>query len=85
MKKVFIRSGIRFDYLMEVADKKTRDRFLKHLVLNNVSGQLKIAPEHVDPAVLDIMGKPRVEVYEDFIQAFKDTNEKCTKTFINFF
>ncbi|MDC7249303.1 MAG: YgiQ family radical SAM protein [Sphaerochaetaceae bacterium] len=79
VKKVFIRSGIRFDYLMEVADPKTRDRFLKHLVLNNVSGQLKIAPEHVDPAVLDIMGKPKVEVYNKFIKAFKDTNEKLNK------
>lgn len=79
VKKVFIRSGIRFDYLMEVSDKNTRDRFLKHLVLNNVSGQLKIAPEHVDPDVLDIMGKPRVEVYNDFIKAFKETNEKYNK------
>jgi radical SAM superfamily enzyme YgiQ (UPF0313 family) len=64
---------------MEVSDPKTRDRFLKHLVLNNVSGQLKIAPEHVDPAVLDIMGKPKVEVYNKFIKAFKDTNEKLNK------
>ncbi len=79
VKKVFIRSGIRFDYLMQVSDKNTRDRFLKHLVLNNVSGQLKIAPEHVDPDVLDIMGKPRVEVYNDFIKAFKETNEKYNK------
>lgn len=79
VKKVFIRSGIRFDYLMEVCDPKTRDKFLKHLVLNNVSGQLKIAPEHVDPSVLDIMGKPRVEVYDSFIKAFKETNEKYHK------
>ncbi|MGD1819301.1 MAG: YgiQ family radical SAM protein [Pleomorphochaeta sp.] len=79
VKKVFIRSGIRFDYLMRVCDEKTKNRFLKHLVLNNVSGQLKIAPEHVDPKVLDIMGKPTVDVYEEFIKAFKDTNEKFNK------
>ncbi|MGD1821688.1 MAG: YgiQ family radical SAM protein [Pleomorphochaeta sp.] len=76
VKKVFIRSGIRFDYLMRVAKPKTRDKFLKHLVLHNVSGQLKIAPEHVDPSVLDIMGKPTVDIYEEFIVSFKETNEK---------
>jgi len=79
VKKVFIRSGIRFDYLMRVAKSKTRDKFLNHLVLNNVSGQLKIAPEHVDPNVLDIMGKPSVDIYDEFIKAFKDTNNKLNK------
>ncbi len=79
VKKVFIRSGIRFDYLMEVSDEKTRNKFMKHLVLNNVSGQLKIAPEHVDPKVLDIMGKPHVEVYNKFVEAFKDANERYNK------
>ncbi len=68
VKKVFIRSGLRFDYLMEVCDEHTRNRFMKHLVLNNVSGQLKIAPEHVDPKVLDIMGKPKVEIYNKFLK-----------------
>ncbi len=76
VKKVFIRSGIRFDYLMEVSDEKTREKFLNHLVLNNVSGQLKIAPEHVDPNVLDKMGKPTVEVYNSFTKAFKEVNDK---------
>lgn len=79
VKKVFIRSGIRFDYLMRVAKPKTRDKFLNHLVLNNVSGQLKIAPEHVDPNVLDIMGKPSVDIYDEFIKAFNDTNNKLNK------
>lgn len=75
VKKVFIRSGLRFDYLMRVCDEKTRKRFMEHLVLHNVSGQLKVAPEHVDPKVLDMMGKPKVEIYEDFLKMFKKTNE----------
>ena len=59
VKKVFIRSGIRFDYLL--ADKK--DTFFKELVQYHISGQLKVAPEHVSDAVLCRMGKPRNEVY----------------------
>ena len=55
MKKVFIRSGIRFDYVL--ADK--RDAFLRELVQHHVSGQLKVAPEHVSDAVLSKMGKPK--------------------------
>ena len=76
VKKVFIRSGIRYDYLMQVADDKTRRRFLEHLILHNVSGQLKIAPEHVAPEVLDAMGKPSVELYDAFRQAYAGTNER---------
>ncbi len=76
VKKVFIRSGIRYDYLMQVADDKTRRRFLEHLILHNVSGQLKIAPEHVAPEVLDAMGKPSVELYDAFRQAYARTNER---------
>lgn len=79
VKKVFIRSGIRFDYLMRVAKPEIRDKFLEHLVLNNVSGQLKIAPEHVDPNVLDIMGKPTVDIYDEFLKAFKDKNDELDK------
>ena len=75
VKKVFIRSGIRFDYLMEVADERTRDRFMRHLIDKNVSGQLKVAPEHVDPQVLDIMGKPKVEIYLDFLDEYKRVND----------
>ena len=62
VKKVFIRSGIRFDYLL--LDKN--EEFFKKLVRDHVSGQLKVAPEHCAPAVLDCMGKPHFEVYETF-------------------
>ena len=62
IKKVFIRSGIRFDYLMY--DKN--DTFFRKLVRDNVSGQLKVAPEHCSSAVLSCMGKPNFEVYEQF-------------------
>lgn len=79
VKKVFIRSGIRYDYLLEIASEKTRKRFMNHLVLNNVSGQLKVAPEHVDPQVLDAMGKPKAELYEKFSVLYKETNEELGK------
>ena len=62
VKKVFIRSGIRFDYLMADSD----DTFFKKLVRDHVSGQLKVAPEHCSDGVLDCMGKPHFEVYERF-------------------
>ena len=62
VKKVFIRSGIRFDYLLADRD----DRFFKKLVRDHVSGQLKVAPEHCSDGVLDAMGKPHFEVYERF-------------------
>jgi len=62
VKKVFIRSGIRYDYLM--ADES--DAFMKELIANHVSGQLKVAPEHASNRVLDYMGKPHIEVYEQF-------------------
>ena len=79
VKKVFIRSGIRYDYLLEVASEETRRRFMDHLVLKNVSGQLKVAPEHVDPQVLDAMGKPKAELYEKFSSLYKETNEDLGK------
>ena len=62
VKKVFIRSGIRFDYLMY----DESDAFFRRLVTNHVSGQLKVAPEHCSANALSMMGKPRVEVYEAF-------------------
>ncbi len=71
VKKVFIRSGIRFDYLMYDSD----DRFFKKLVRDNVSGQLKVAPEHCCDGVLSMMGKPSIGVYN----AFKDKFFKITK------
>lgn len=66
IKKVFIRSGIRFDYLM--ADPS--DGFFKELVENHVSGQLKVAPEHCSAYVLDKMGKPHIETYLQFAKKF---------------
>lgn len=75
IKKVFIRSGIRFDYLM--LDKN--DGFFKKLVRDNVSGQLKVAPEHCSSAVLRCMGKPDFEVYEGFRRKFFDITKKAGK------
>ncbi|MEG2858753.1 MAG: YgiQ family radical SAM protein [Clostridia bacterium] len=73
IKKVFIRSGIRYDYLL--ADKK--GQFLDELVKYHVSGQLKIAPEHTSPRVLAYMGKPGAEVFEQFVQKFNQANERA--------
>lgn len=75
VKKVFVRSGVRFDYLL--ADKD--DAFLKELVEHHVSGQLKVAPEHVSDAVLDKMGKPRHEVYKRFVAKYEKYNKELKK------
>ncbi len=75
VKKVFIRSGIRFDYLM--ADKD--DQFFWELCEHHVSGQLKVAPEHVDDKVLQMMGKPGNDVYRKFLTKFKKINETLGK------
>ena len=72
VKKVFIRSGIRFDYLL--ADKY--QSFLKELCEYHVSGQLKVAPEHISDAVLKYMGKPENSVYRRFVQSYQKMNEK---------
>lgn len=66
IKKVFIRSGIRYDYLLLDQD----ESFFRELVEHHVSGQLKVAPEHCSPAVLELMGKPPIEVYDRFAQRF---------------
>ncbi len=66
VKKVFVRSGIRFDYL--IADRD--ERFFKELVAHHISGQLKVAPEHCCNNVLDLMGKPHFEVYQRFQKRF---------------
>lgn len=71
VKKVFIRSGIRFDYLMADPD----DTFFRELVEYHVSGQLKVAPEHISDAVLSKLGKPRREVYEQFVRKYYKINE----------
>ena len=75
VKKVFIRSGIRFDYLM--ADKD--DAFFYELVEHHVSGQLKVAPEHISDAVLSKMGKPENAVYERFVKKYYEINNKLGK------
>ena len=75
VKKVFIRSGIRFDYLL--ADPK--DDFFKKLVRDHVSGQLKVAPEHCAPNALRMMGKPPVEVYDRFREKFFRLSAECGK------
>ena len=75
VKKVFIRSGIRFDYLM--ADKD--DTFFRELCEHHVSGQLKVAPEHISDAVLQKMGKPENRVYEAFTEKYKKINQKLGK------
>ena len=75
VKKVFIRSGIRFDYL--IADKD--DTFFKELCEHHISGQLKVAPEHISDAVLQRMGKPENSVYQAFTKKYKQINEKLEK------
>lgn len=75
VKKVFIRSGIRFDYLL--ADKNRE--FLKELCQYHISGQLKVAPEHVAGPVLSLMGKPEHCVYEKFTEEFLKMNKKLGK------
>ncbi|MDK2808052.1 MAG: hypothetical protein PWP24_786 [Clostridiales bacterium] len=75
VKKVFIRSGIRFDYLMADTDRT----FLRELCEHHVSGQLKVAPEHISDAVLQLMGKPENAVYETFRTAYASFNERASK------
>ena len=72
VKKVFIRSGIRFDYLLADRDQT----FLRELCKYHVSGQLRVAPEHVSDHVLDLMGKPRNEVYQEFCRRFEKVNQQ---------
>lgn len=75
IKKVFIRSGIRFDYL--IADKD--DEFFRELVEHHISGQLKVAPEHCSATVLDAMGKPHIETYLEFAKRYYNYNKKLGK------
>lgn len=72
VKKVFVRSGVRFDYLLY--DKKTD--FLQELAAHHVSGQLKVAPEHVSDRVLYYMNKPPHKVYESFVKRYEDMNKR---------
>lgn len=75
VKKVFIRSGIRFDYLMADSD----ETFFKELVEHHISGQLKVAPEHICDKVLQKMGKPQKSVYEGFCRRYKSLNDEIGK------
>lgn len=79
VKKVFVRSGIRYDYMM--ADKD--DRFFEEFVQYHVSGQLKVAPEHVADEVLDRMGKPAGKTYDQFVKKYFDMNKKlCMEQYL---
>ena len=75
VKKVFIRSGVRFDYVVADRDKT----FLKELVKHHVSGQLRVAPEHVSDQVLHFMGKPPHRVYQQFLKEYDQENKKTGK------
>lgn len=75
VKKVFIRSGIRFDYLMADPD----DTFFEELCMFHVSGQLKVAPEHIADRVLKRMGKPENSVYQSFVKKYRQVNKKLKK------
>lgn len=75
VKKVFVRSGLRFDYML--ADKD--DAFLRELCEHHISGQLKVAPEHISPAVLKTMGKPPRQVYDEFCRRYEDMNRRLGK------
>ncbi|MBQ2667281.1 MAG: YgiQ family radical SAM protein [Clostridia bacterium] len=72
VKKVFVRSGIRFDYLLADPD----ETFFRELVKHHVSGQLKVAPEHVSDGVLKMMGKPQNSVYRKFVKRYKELNQE---------
>lgn len=75
VKRVFIRSGIRYDYLIEDKD----ETFMHELIEHHVSGQLKVAPEHASNKVLDLMGKPHIEAYEEFEKKFYKITKECGK------
>ena len=75
VKKVFIRSGLRFDYIMAEKD----DAFLKEVIKHHISGQLRVAPEHVSDRVLSMMGKPSAGVYKAFCARFARLNDKTGK------
>ena len=75
VKKVFIRSGIRYDYMLKDPD----DTFFKELVKYHVSGQLKVAPEHCSAVVLDKMGKPHIDAYIEFSKKYFELSEDAGK------
>lgn len=75
IKKVFIRSGVRFDYMLAEKD----DTFFREICKHHISGQLKIAPEHVSSKVLNLMGKPDHKVFEQFIKKYQKINSELGK------
>ena len=75
IKKVFVRSGVRYDYVMYDKDPE----FFSELVEHHVSGQLKVAPEHISDAVLDKMNKPKRKLYDSFVKKYYELNEKHGK------
>jgi len=75
IKKVFIRSGIRYDYAIY----DNNDDFIEELCKYHVSGQLRTAPEHVSESVLKLMGKPSIKIYNKFVEKFNDVNKKINK------
>lgn len=75
VKKVFVRSGIRYDYLMYDKD----ETFFDELVQYHISGQLKVAPEHISDRVLDLMGKPKRQLYEAFVSKYEKKNKEFNK------
>ncbi len=77
VRKVFVRSGVRFDYVL--ADKEHGDEFIDELAAHHVSGQLRVAPEHVSDAVLSVMGKPSRAVYDRFLERFEAANERARR------
>ena len=77
VKKVFVRSGIRFDYVLR--DRKHGREFIRELAEHHVSGQLRVAPEHVSDAVLQVMGKPPRAVYDRFVNEFERACEEVGK------
>jgi len=75
IKKVFVRSGIRYDYMLE----DESGEFFSELVRHHISGQLKVAPEHCSESVLNLMGKPKIEVYERFMERYAKYNKRYDK------
>ena len=75
IKKVFIRSGLRYDYIMYDKNKE----FFEEVVKHHISGQLKVAPEHIDDRVLVRMGKPSRELYDKFVKEYQNINKKFNK------
>ncbi len=75
VKKVFVRSGLRYDYIMADRD----EEFLQELCMHHISGQLKVAPEHISSEVLELMGKPKRAVYDKFVNRFYSINKEIGK------